>query len=132
MTREEVYERLDKVFREILDDDAPFFKPAGFIEERETRFCYVREIHPSEMANPRDTSHLPGINFHVSNTAVIPHYELKLCAEGMPMTDIIQEVIIGPCNGSNPETIRLLLAKEKFDYKTIKVTKSKIPYRPRK
>ena len=118
--------------RKILDNDAPFFKPAGFIEERETRFCYVREIHAPEMANPKETSHLRNLDFHVSNTAIIPHYELKLYDGETFLTDIIREVVIGPCNGSDKETVRLFLAKAGFDYAAIKVEKSNIPYRPRK
>ena len=117
----------------ILDNDAPFYKPAGFIEERETRFCFVRYIHSAEMASPKETSHLQGIDFHVSNTAIIPHYELKLEDNQKAfMSDIIREVIIGPCNGSDINTVRSFLAKEGFDYSHIRIKKSGIPYRTRK
>lgn len=117
----------------ILDNDAPFFKPAGFIEERETRFCFVRYIHSPEMANPKENSHLQDVNFHVSNNAIIPHYELKLeNAEKTFMSDIIREVVIGPCNGSDTNTIRSFLAKHGFDYVDVKIKKSNIPYRTRR
>lgn len=114
----------------ILDDDAPFFKPAGFIEERETRFCFVRYIHSAEISSPKENSHLLGIGFHTNNTAIIPHYELKLEDSNHDfIRDIVREVIIGPCNGSDCNTIRSFLAKYGFDYSIIKVKKSMIPYR---
>ena len=117
----------------ILDNDAPFFKPAGFIEERETRFCFVRYIHAVEIANPKENSHLKDVDFHVGINAIVPHYELKLCdMENNPIPDIIREVTIGPCNDSDRNTISAFLAKYGFDYNKIKVEKSIIPYRTRR
>ncbi|MBQ9189263.1 MAG: DUF2971 domain-containing protein [Clostridia bacterium] len=117
----------------ILDNDAPFFKPTGFIDERETRFCFVRYIHSPEIARPQAESHLHGVDFHVGNTAIVPHYVLKLeDASGNFMTDVIREVTIGPCNGSTPNTVRLFLAKNGFDYANIIIKKSTIPYRTRR
>lgn len=73
------------------------------------------------------------VNFHVSNNAIIPHYELRLeNAEKNFMSDIIREVVIGPCNGSDTNTIRSFLAKQGFDYVDVKIKKSNIPYRTRR
>ena len=78
----------------------------------------------------KETSHLQGIDFHVSNTAIIPHYELKLEDNQKAfMSDIIREVIIGPCNGSDINTVRSFLAKEGFDYSHIRIKKSGITFR---
>lgn len=85
------------------------------------------------MANPKENSHLLGIDFHVSNNAIIPHYDLKLeNAEKIFMSDIIREVVIGPCNESDTNTIRSFLAKTGFDYANLSVRKSGIPYRTMK
>ena len=100
----------------MLDDDAPFVKPAGFIDERETRFCYVRYISPFEMQKPKENSHLLDVDFHASGNALVPHYELKLNDKtGVFIPDVIREVTLGPCNGSQPKAVMTLLAKYGFD-----------------
>ncbi len=119
----------------VLDDDAPFLKPAGFIEEKETRFCFVRDIGAAEMAAPKEDSHLNDVAFHVSGTAIVPHYELKLQdADGAFMADILKEITIGPENMSDPNTVRLFLAQNGFRYdsRSVSVKKSRIPYRSRR
>lgn len=115
----------------ILDDDVPFYKPEGFIEERETRFCFVRYIRPGEISHPKENSHLKAVDFHVSNRAIIPHYELDLKDGDTFLSDIIREVTIGPCNDSDYNTVKSFLAKYGFNHKIIKVKRSCIPYRAR-
>ena len=117
----------------MLDDDAPFVKPAGFIDERETRFCYVRYISPFEMQKPKENSHLLDVDFHASGNALVPHYELKLNDKtGAFIPDVIREVTLGPCNGSQPKAVMTFLAKYGFDIGKIKVKKSDLSYRSRK
>lgn len=113
----------------ILDEDAPFFKPEGFIEERETRFCFVRITTPDQMEKPKSGSHLADVQFHVSNTAIVPHYELALQDE---IDTIIREVTIGPRNDSDERVIKAFLAQNGFNYEKIEVKHSRIPYRVRK
>ena len=112
-----------------LDDDAPFFKPEGFIEERETRFCFVRIIQPDQMEKPKPDSHLKDVQFHVSNTAIVPHYELSLADE---IGTIIREITTGPRNDSDERVIKTFLAKNEFNLEKIDVKHSQIPYRVRK
>ena len=131
-TRDKQSSAIKNWVRKIYVDDAPFFKPAGFIEERETRFCFVREIYPAQMTDPAENSHLKDINFHVSNKAIVPHYELKLYSDDTFLSDIICEVILGPGNWTTIETVKLFLVKEVYNVPKIKVSKSKIPYRSRK
>ena len=52
--------------------------------------------------------------------------------DGRSLEDVIREVTIGPCNGSTPNTVRLFLAKNGFDYANIIIKKSTIPYRTRR
>lgn len=116
----------------ILDNDAPFYKPAGFYEEQETRFCMVRYITSNEISNPKATSHLKNIKFHNNRSAIIPHYEMSLTYEnGDYLEDIIREVIIGPCNVSKENTVMCLLTQNKFKIPRKNVKKSRIPYRSR-
>lgn len=112
----------------ILDDDAPFFKPEGFVEERETRFCFVRIIPPEHMEKPKQDSHLLGVRFHVSKTAIVPHYELSFLDE---TDNIIRQIVLGPRNDSDCNTIKAFLSQNNFNNKKIDVKKSDIPYRTR-
>ncbi len=135
LAKEPLKKKSDEILkwvRGILDDDAPFIKPAGFVDEQESRFCYVRYISPYEMLSPKDDSHLKNVNFHVSRHAIVPHYVLKLQdGTGEFMNDVIREVVIGPCNYSHRNTIESFLAKNGFDISKIKVRGSDISYQAR-
>lgn len=93
-----------------LDDilkNAPFYKNEDFRAEDEVRLAYIRTIFPSQFNNIKPDSFLNKIDCRVSYDKIIPYLTLPINDN----TNAINEIIIGPCNGTTLETLSIFLAR---------------------
>lgn len=125
--RDEVISKKIFPYVSVLLKEAAFYKNKGFYTERETRLVYHRTILPEQFDSIKEDSLLNYIFFSLEND-VKTRIEIDIEKElKKDFNNFIQEVIIGPCNNGNINTMQLFLRKNGINQCV--VNKSNISYR---
>lgn len=102
-------------------------KHASFREEKEVRLLWLPKlIEKVETVIDEEENHniLSKVHFRTERDKIIPYVEFPFSKES------VKEIIIGPKNKMNPDTIalKIFLCNEGYDDKTIAITKFDSPY----
>ena len=111
-----------------------FGKHASFREEKEVRLLWLPELNgniESVIFKKKNNDFLSKIHFRTSRDKIIPYVEFPFSKES------VREIIIGPKNKMNPDTVALKmfllnngynLFNKKQDAKGVVITRFDIPY----
>lgn len=102
-------------------------KHASFREEKEVRLLWLPELieKVETVIDEREKHNIfSKVHFRTERDKIIPYVEFPFSKES------VKEIIIGPKNKMNPDTIalKIFLCNEGYDDKTIAITKFDSPY----